>query len=63
MNYKQVVIVEQNEMVTSQVTEQLALFFPDGTPLVPGGYSKEMDDLKTRLSVLEAEVFKDKPPK
>lgn len=65
MAYKEVIIIEQSEMKQEQAAEQLAIFWPDGTPLVPGGMSQEIEDMKSRISVLETQVkeLKDKEPK
>jgi hypothetical protein len=65
MSYKEAIIIEQSELRGDQIAEQFALFWPDGTPVVPGGVSKEMDDIKSRLDLLETQVkeIKDKEPK
>jgi hypothetical protein len=65
MAYKEAIIIEQSELRGDQIAEQFAIFWPDGTPLVPGGLSKEMEDMKNRLSLLETQVkeIKDKEPK
>lgn len=65
MEYKQAIIIEESELNPDQATENFAIFWPDGSPLVPSGFSQEMEDLKTRVSVLETQVkdLKDKEPK
>lgn len=65
MSYKEAIIIEQSELRGDQIAEQFALFWPDGTPVVPGGVSKEMEDIKSRLDVLETQVkeLKDKEVK
>lgn len=65
MAYKEVIIIQQPGMKPEQIAEELAIFWPDGSPLVPGSFSKDMEDMKNQIAALEAEVkkLKDKEPK
>lgn len=65
MAYKEVIIVHEPAMKQEQIAEQLALFWPDGRPVVPGDFSKDLEDIKSQIAVLQTQVkeLKDKEPK
>ncbi len=58
MRTRQFIIVEENRLRLNEVREVVALFGPDGNPLLLSGGSEDSDDIQKQVSSLKGRITK-----